>query len=119
MINGTFFVQIINFFFGYVILKYLFLRPGLRIIQGQQIRLLELNKSIVALRKDIAGQQGEQEDVWRKLYKKIYARKPHITGAVSCHTDFFVETPVEIGPQEEQELIEHIKNAILDQVIRE
>jgi hypothetical protein len=119
MINGTIIVQAINFFIGYLIFKYIFLKPGLEVVQKQIKQEEVLNYSIVSLRRQIADCRIEQEHKWRETSKRLCSKKPCIEETVVVDYEVFVESPLTIDREQERTLIEQVKEIIFAQASRE
>ena len=78
MVNGTLLVQMLNFYIGYLILKYVLLKPVLVIIMQQEEKEQQLNHSIVDLKKKVAAQEEQKKRAWRECMQTLSLLKPKL-----------------------------------------
>lgn len=79
-INITFFVQMIHFFIGWVILKYWFLRPTLTCLQQEKKEGKKRGEVVEKLRNEVIMQKQKKVVAWKESQSKFSARRPDLSG---------------------------------------
>ena len=67
IINLTFFVQIINFWIGYIIVRYLIFKPILDLIVRERYQYSLLQEKILEAKKNLSQKDIYSQNLWRDL----------------------------------------------------
>lgn len=120
MINGTLFIQALNFFIAYIALKKILFEPGLKLLQKRAKKRAKLNREIVSLQESIAAEESDSTQRWRNFSKKIGSKKPCVLiTSLRDERRSGAERQRIIDPQEEMKLVGAVKKIILNTIIQE
>lgn len=76
MINGTLFVQIINFYAAYTILKRIILKPALTLIDKQNEYIQKIQHELVDIKYRIAAYEEQSKKIWQECAFQLAANVP-------------------------------------------
>ena len=78
LINGTLFVQAINFLFFYWLFKRIFLKPAVIVVESEMAHKKYIEKKIDTAAKEIRQEKERQEKVLKDCRLQANAHKPDI-----------------------------------------
>lgn len=109
MINTTLFVQALNFFITYFVLRYLFFKPAVTMIDSQDTYERTLRSDIVSQHAHIAHIAQHQQEQWNESKKLLAKKIPDV------HS--FYQVPMEQVEGVEPQLVsQKLKDTLVGQV---
>lgn len=77
-INLTLVVQMVHFFFAYLVINRLLLKPGYKVVSSDAHRIKQVKSRIVARQELIAHKQGYKQTRWKLFQDYFYKQKPQL-----------------------------------------
>lgn len=118
-INALLPVQMFHFLVGYLVIKYLFLKPGLAIALEQDSRDHGLRRDLALIQEEVSRQEGIASDQWKRHCRVLSSRMP-VETTVKQLGVAHVFPPIDPLPiEEERKLVKGIEQAIVGCLVRE
>lgn len=118
-INALLPVQMFHFLVGYLIIKYLFLKPGLAIALEQDEIDQVLRRDLALIQEEVSRQEGIASDQWKRHCRVLVSRTP-VETTIKQVGVAHAFPPIDPLPVEEsRKLVNGIERAIVDRVVQE
>lgn len=108
-----------HFLVAYLLLKYLFLRPGLRVVEEIDSREQTLQRDVILAQEDVARQDALAKDQWERHCRVLSSRMPVHQTALAKGVDRNITELETLPIAEEQRLSQGVKQGIINQILRE
>lgn len=118
-INALLVVQMFHFLVAYLLLKYLFLRPGLRVVEELDSKEQALQRDVILAQEEVARQDALAKDQWERHCRVLSSRMPVHHVALAKGVDRTISDFETLPVVEEQQLAHRVKESIINQVLRE
>lgn len=116
-INLTLVVQMVHFIIAYLMINYLFLKPGYKVVAADLYRVKQITSRIVARQELIAHKRAYKQTRWKLFRDYFYKQKPQF------HKDYETEFPhvheklPELTVQEREQLVSDVSAALRKKVL--
>jgi hypothetical protein len=117
-VNFTIIIQMINFFIGFLLLKYLLFKPAIKYLQIEEKKEEVISEKILTQENNIKNKLEEKSKNWAncKQYFKKNCPKP-----ITEKNIFFQETikepsAIEISDKEIEALAKHAEKALVERI---
>ncbi len=118
-INLTLVVQMIHFFIAYMVIKYLFLKPGYAVVATDAHRLKQIRSRIVARQELIAHKNTYKQTRWNLFKDFFYKQKPQVRKEYTVSTAPIVQKKVpEVSLQELDKVARTVADALNKKVLQ-
>ncbi len=117
-LNLTLVVQMIHFFFAYLVINHLLLKPGYKVVSSDAHRVKQITSRIVARQELIAHKQAYKQTRWKLFQDYFYKQKPQVQKEydVAASRPLDEKLP-EISPQQLEALTEAVCASIEKKVL--
>ena len=103
-INGTLFIQAINFFIAYLLLRFFLFKPAVALIQGERAEVNAFLERISNHQKALEARSREKAEKWRYYQTEFLQRVPFV-GREEIHVFKKIAPALYEPPIEEHELV--------------
>lgn len=118
-VNALLLVQMLHFLVAYLILKYLFLNPGLAVMNAQDDIDQGLKRDLALVQEEVSRQEGLAKDQWKRHCGVLYSRMPVEAPVVQQVVARVMPTIVPLSGEEEKKLRVDVERTIIDRILRE
>ena len=116
-INGTLFVQIINFFIAYLIMRTFLFKPVIAIIHSEKTEQERLHATLEALKMSVDLAQQEYAQLWTTFHASVSSDLSAIAHKnIPSVPDHIVIEPHTLTPQKYDSLITSCVQHVIQQV---
>ncbi|MCL5436793.1 MAG: hypothetical protein M1549_02875 [Candidatus Dependentiae bacterium] len=118
-INALLLVQMFHFLVAYLILKHLFLKPGLAVMQARDGIDQALKRDLALMHEEVQRQEGIAQDQWERHCRVLSSRVP-VSQREAVARPVHQFPPLEpVSQQEEQQLTDQLARTIMRHVMQE
>jgi hypothetical protein len=117
-VNALLLVQMFHFIVGYVILKYLFLKPGLAVATACDEIDQGLRRDLALMQEEVRRQEGIANDQWERHCRVLCSRMPVGTQPKYLGVARIFPSVEPLPPAEEKRLAEGVTQAIISCITR-
>lgn len=118
-INALLPVQMFHFLVGYLIIKYLFLKPGLAIALEQDGCDQGLRRDLALIEEEVSRQEGIANDQWKRHCRVLSSRMPVETMVKQVGVAHAFPPIDPLSAEEERQLVKGIERTIVNRIVRE
>lgn len=117
-VNALLLVQIFHFFVGYLILKHLFLKPGLAVATARDEIDQGLRRDLALMQEEVRRQDGIANDQWERHCRVLCSRMPVETQPKSLGVARVFPSIEPLPHDEEKRLAEGVTQTIISCITR-
>lgn len=118
-VNALLLVQMFHFLVGYLILKYVFLKPGLAVAITQDESDQVLRRDLALIQEEVSRQEGLSNDQWKRHCRVLSSRMP-VESALKQPGIAHAFSPIDpLSVDEERALVRAVEQTIVRRIVRE
>lgn len=117
MLNGTLFIQILNFVFVYILVDRILLKKAVKLIYQEQDEQANLMTDIAQKRNEVLAQENEMQEHWYNHQRIFSEHIPMLKKIVpSAPSALSIHKPI-MSRQEREQKIEKLAQYMVNKVI--